>query len=510
MQRTFFLSFLLVLGLFSCSVSKTQTNTDLLEFTILQINDVYEIAPIEGGLAGGVARVAQVKKELLAENPNTISVIAGDFLSPSLIANLKLENNEKVAGLQMIEALNAMGLNYATFGNHEFDISDVELLQKRLNQCNFQYACCNVVRADGGKKRPFSQMVDGQEVPVPPYIIHEFKSPGGRSVKVAIIGVVLPFNKKDYLEYTDVTSSFRAAYKQAKKEADLVLGLTHQSMDEDIQLAQDVPGIPLFMGGHEHVHLNHYIEETIITKADANAKTAYIHRFTFDPASGLVNIRSTLKAINENIESEPTTQKVVDKWKEKVNTILTEQGFEPEKVVMTTKEKLHCTEAMIRNQQTNYGQLAAAAVQMAFPNAEVCLMNSGSMRLDDDIDGTIKEYDVLRTFPFGGPMVSMEVPGKDLMRILNIGLIENKGEGGYLQVLNIGGKKDAWTINGQQVDANKKYSVAVPEFVAKGQEANLEIFKNFAFEAPDDLNMGNQSVPNDIRQMVIAYMETLN
>ena len=104
-----------------------------IEFTILQINDVYEISPLEGGKAGGLARVATVKKELLKENPNTIAAIAGDFLSPSLIGTLKQDNGEKIAGLQMVETLNAMGLDYATFGNHEFDLSDLDLLQKRIN-----------------------------------------------------------------------------------------------------------------------------------------------------------------------------------------------------------------------------------------------------------------------------------------------------------------------------------------------------------------------------------------
>ena len=90
MNRNYLLIFILLLLGFACQVpQKTVSN---IEFTILQINDVYEIAPLEGGKAGGLARVATIKKELLEENPNTIAVLSGDFLSPSLMANLKLEN----------------------------------------------------------------------------------------------------------------------------------------------------------------------------------------------------------------------------------------------------------------------------------------------------------------------------------------------------------------------------------------------------------------------------------
>lgn len=143
MKKLHLLSLLVLLLYFSaCQTTQKLSISQPIEFTILQINDVYEIAPIEGGAAGGLARVAQVKKELIQENPNTIAVLAGDFLSPSLMATLKLDG-EPIAGLQMVQTLNAMGLDYATFGNHEFDLSSAELLQNRIDQSTFQYVCAN-------------------------------------------------------------------------------------------------------------------------------------------------------------------------------------------------------------------------------------------------------------------------------------------------------------------------------------------------------------------------------
>ncbi len=134
MRINFQLIFLAVTFLFSsCSSSKKSTldttigaKKNPIEFIILQLNDVYEIAPLEGGKAGGLARVATVRKELMKENPNTITLLAGDFLSPSFVGTLTLKEEngkkEKIAGLQMIETLNALGLDYATFGNHEFEL----------------------------------------------------------------------------------------------------------------------------------------------------------------------------------------------------------------------------------------------------------------------------------------------------------------------------------------------------------------------------------------------------
>lgn len=75
MKFTNFL-FLLIFVLFLSSCKK---DNNQIEFTFLQLNDVYEIAPIQGGEFGGMARVETLHQQLLAENPNTMLFMAGDF-----------------------------------------------------------------------------------------------------------------------------------------------------------------------------------------------------------------------------------------------------------------------------------------------------------------------------------------------------------------------------------------------------------------------------------------------
>ncbi len=112
MKLVFYISTLLLL--FGCSEQKAKVY-------FVQLNDVYEIAPLGGGLYGGMARVAHVVDSLKAINPNTYLFMSGDFLNPSLLGNLKY-NGERIKGRQMIEVMNAMGFTMATFGNHEFDL----------------------------------------------------------------------------------------------------------------------------------------------------------------------------------------------------------------------------------------------------------------------------------------------------------------------------------------------------------------------------------------------------
>ena len=61
----------------SCSGLSPVTNNREVSITILQMNDVYEIDPVNGGREGGLARVATLRDQLLQRNSNTLTVLAG-------------------------------------------------------------------------------------------------------------------------------------------------------------------------------------------------------------------------------------------------------------------------------------------------------------------------------------------------------------------------------------------------------------------------------------------------
>lgn len=127
-----------LLLLLSCNPVKNVATNDngKIEVVFVQINDVYEIAPLFGGREGGMARVATLKKKYHQKNPNSFLVISGDFVSPSVYNSLQY-GGRAIRGKQMVEAMNAAGMDFAVFGNHEFDIRENEL-QERINESNFQ------------------------------------------------------------------------------------------------------------------------------------------------------------------------------------------------------------------------------------------------------------------------------------------------------------------------------------------------------------------------------------
>src|ERR687884_60525 len=158
----------LALALFATaflSIAAQQKSQCNIKVTLLQVNDVYQFAPVDQGTKGGLGRVLTLKKAIQQENPNTLFLMAGDTISPSV-------ESITYKGAQMIEAWNAVGLDYATFGNHEFDFGP-DVLKERIKESKFGWIAANVI--DTTTNKPFGD--------VPPFVVKEF---GG--VKVGIFG----------------------------------------------------------------------------------------------------------------------------------------------------------------------------------------------------------------------------------------------------------------------------------------------------------------------------------
>jgi len=110
--------------------------------TIAHFNDVYEIGPVEGGRVGGLARVATVIKDLRRSNSPVMVTLGGDYLSPSALAVPRIDG-EPIGGRQMVDVLNAVGLEWATLGNHEFDLPE-PAFRARMQQSRFKVVISNV------------------------------------------------------------------------------------------------------------------------------------------------------------------------------------------------------------------------------------------------------------------------------------------------------------------------------------------------------------------------------
>ena len=127
------------LGLLALAADGGEALADEVTITILHCNDVYEIAPVDG--AGGFAPYMTLLQAERSRNPNTITTFGGDLLSPSLMSGL-------TKGSQMIDLTNAIGVQVAVLGNHEFDFGP-ELAAERIKAARYPWLGTNVLGPDG-------------------------------------------------------------------------------------------------------------------------------------------------------------------------------------------------------------------------------------------------------------------------------------------------------------------------------------------------------------------------
>ena len=85
-------------------------------------------------------------------------------------------------------------------------------------------------------------------------------------------------------------------------------------MEQDKEFLKRIPEIPLVMGGHEHYAMSVAIGNSKITKADANAKTIYIHTLVYNVDEKSLKIDSELFNIDDKITSKPEIENIVNKW----------------------------------------------------------------------------------------------------------------------------------------------------------------------------------------------------
>ncbi|HUF09684.1 MAG TPA: bifunctional metallophosphatase/5'-nucleotidase [Rhodothermales bacterium] len=495
-------SFVLGLTLVAAGCSRTAQISDagggipralesgrIAEVTLLQINDVYEITPAEGGRSGGLARVATLRRQLLAENPNTFTVLAGDFLSPSALGTARVDG-ERLAGKQMVAVLNAVGVDFVTFGNHEFDLSR-DQLASRIAESEFVYISGNVFDNDG---RPFP----GAE----PYRIIEIPS-SGDTLRIGVIAVTAPFNQAEYVSYEDYTEVVKRQAALLRPNVHILVALTHLALAQDVGLAQEVPELDLILGGHEHenVQLWRGPDMTPIVKADANVRSVYVHRLRYDFDSSTLAINIDLELITDQIEDDPATAAIVNEWLDRAWDGFRSGGFDPAAPVVTIAEPLDGREAVVRNQPSALTKLIAQGMRSAAGDVDLAIFNSGSIRIDDVLPpGLVTEYDVIRVLPFGGEILTVEMTGGLLDSVLTQG-VENKGAGGFLQVDGAAQDGVFWRVGDELLLPRHKYRVAVNDFLVSGRERGL------GYLTFDDPRITKIDSHGDIRMAVIAELK---
>jgi len=513
LSRSFIFS-ILVLLIASCASTKTvnslqQSKDDgKIQVAILQMNDVYEISGVDGGKVGGLARVAHFYKELKQKYPQSMMVLAGDFLNPSLIGTMRYEG-DRIRGRQMVEVLNSINLDVVAFGNHEFDVPEVDL-QKRINESNFDWLATNLAQICGNKEYPFYKEFEGKKHFLPESKVYKFTDSDGTTLNLGMFSATINSNPVDYVHYLNPDSCASVEIMELKPQSDVLIGLTHLTITEDLDLAKKHPEVALIMGGHEHDHNYQKVGKTIVAKADANAKSVYVHILSFDHSNKTTTLESDLVYMDEKIGLDVEATKVIQKWNSILDSEIKKVFPEPYEIVFHAAQALDGKEITTRHKPSNMGILFAQSVKNASKNnAQIGLINSGSIRIDDELQGDILALDIFRALPFGGAIYDVKMKGSLLLGIMRYSE-KSKGLGAYLQYTGLEKKEDNWMIDGQPIDPEKHYMIAMTDFLLRGldipflneqNEGILAIYKPNAEDVADNRL--------DVRRAIIEYLKTL-
>jgi 5'-nucleotidase len=184
-----------------------------------------------------------------------------------------------------------------------------------------------------------------------------------------------------------------------------------------------------------------------VVKADANAVSAQF--VTLWGGKGSWRQAVGLVPINASLPSDTVVARVVGEWRDSL-----QKQLGPERIIGRTTSPIDPSTSLSRKSESMVGDLVSDAMRSG-TGADVALLNSGTLRLDEVIQpGPISNHQLEAIFPFADQsrVVTFPVTGAALRRILEHGVSRGiLGTGGFLQVSGLSFKFDPSKPSGRRL-----------------------------------------------------------
>lgn len=260
---------LVTLHPYSANANENQSHLRIMETTDLHVHvfpyDYYGDRPSD---TVGLARTASIINDIRAESTNSMLVDNGDFLQGNPMGDyIAYERGMKEGDVHpVIQAMNTLGFDASTLGNHEFNYG-LDFLMKSLMGANFPVVSANIAKQMGANPREDKTLIK-------PYVIMERKVTDGsgqeHDIKIGLIGFVPPQimnwdrrHLEGKVNTRDIVETAEAYVPEMKEQgADIIIALSHSGIgsaqradgmeNASVPLAQ-VSGIDALMTGHSHL-----------------------------------------------------------------------------------------------------------------------------------------------------------------------------------------------------------------------------------------------------------------
>jgi 5'-nucleotidase/UDP-sugar diphosphatase len=493
---------------------------------VLHTNDVHShLEPFEtrGGatVGGAAARAALIAREK-ARGGRVLLLDAGDLVQGTPYYNVfRGEPDHKI--------LDLIGYDAIALGNHDLD-DGVAAWLARAAKTKTPILSANVFVTGGV---PIAEPLRGD---VPAALVRSAKWIGGGKVppttalhaltvpyvilnrgalKVAILGlttysldrIVAPGKNKGVA----VGSPAAAAQYYVpllRRQADVVIALTHLGVDDDRELVRQVPGIDLVIGGHSHTPLFRPVLEraqdgraTPITQAGSWGQ--YLGRTTLRWSGGhLTSTAGRLITIRPSEGEDASIAALVASYRSRL-------GADLERVVFHSARRLESTG--LNEGDHPLGNFVADVIRGA-TGADIAVMNAGGIRAPLPA-GDVRERDLLSMLPFDNRLVVVSMTGSQVRQLLDR-ISRHLGKSGFGHVSGLsyiiqrdravdvrlwgnGSKPGTWHGRnagpGEPLDGNRVYRVGTIDFLANGGDYFDEL-RDAATKEPSDVLLSKAAI----------------
>jgi 5'-nucleotidase len=260
---------------------------DAVPLQFLNVSDWHaQLDPLNVTGVGNVGGAAQLSTYFMLDrqvNPNTLTLTAGDAYGAAPPLSSFFEERPAV------QAMNLMGFDVDTFGNHNFD-RGIDHLQEMIDLADFQYVSANLMNRDDN----LTGVKDWEMFDV-----------GG--VKVAVVGLTNPEaptlvfpGSFGTIEVTDpVAAANRAKAEANQAGADVIVAITHMGVTHTdpatgmqdgplVDFAEAVSGFDVIFGDHTDMLYENVINGQLVQENRSKGATYTRTKLTLDPNTGTV------------------------------------------------------------------------------------------------------------------------------------------------------------------------------------------------------------------------------
>ena len=474
--------------LFACFSNAQESSKK--EIVLLHTNDiesVYEPIPAtwrdDMELIGGISHLATLIRDVRESEDISFLVDAGDIFTGAL--------SKKSEGKLPFDLYSAMNYDTLTLGNHEFEYG-WERLVETIPRANFPVLNANIVHQDSG------------ELIAQPYTILN-----RNGVKVGVIGVMgidafyntMASFHRTGLTIKDPTETAQYWADIIRDEVNIIVVLTHQNrtapmqtnkesdpsvqrgFDEDYAMAGNLKGVDVIFGGHS----DNGLQEPVI-----HPDTGTVIGLTFGQGMHLGYTKFKIDTQKHDVEFIegyliPVNSKQLLEDKQTATLIKDYRKIYPEllEVLAVVSEPLmrkYNEESSIGNLLTDYMREAT--------QSDIAFLNSGAIRADFNA-GDVTLEQLINVYPFKDNLTIIELTGNQIKELVEYSLTLPYGIGQIsgLQI-NYDSTQDMMNrvidikVNGNELIDNKKYTVSVSGYLAKGGDG-YRVFPEGRFISDD-------------------------